>query len=375
MYRLWEELKNWGGPPSLWEVEVAANKIPSNSIDIAEHLKSLQTKPGPLQDAFQRQLCKAEESWDQTEFEKLQVEWIVACDQPFEEVERPEFKKLLNYTHHRPTELNVPSATTVKRRVMKLGEMTMDDLKKFIADLESKVSLSLDAWSSGNGFAFMGIVMHYVSNDWSLKEVLIDFRELIGEHSGVNMAAAVYQTIDILGLKGQIQSIVSDNSANNDTMMEELERLFEADGIEFNAIYARGRCLPHTVHLAALKLLEGIGALSAEDMQKCTAAYQDTVSLPLSSDANPYAGLDDVVEALEEEEAHLLNALEKLRRIIRAIRSSPQRRKRWLDEVDASRCDNAGKLEEIVKMLILDVRTRWASTHQMCGMFSLAYSF
>jgi hypothetical protein len=35
-------------------------------------------------------------------------------------------------------------------------------------------------------------------------ELLIDFRELIGEHSGMNMAATVYQTIVNLGLKGRV---------------------------------------------------------------------------------------------------------------------------------------------------------------------------
>lgn len=34
-------------------------------------------------------------------------------------------------------------------------------------DLTSKVSLSLDAWTSSNGYAFLAIVMHYISNDWT----------------------------------------------------------------------------------------------------------------------------------------------------------------------------------------------------------------
>ena len=71
----------------------------------------------------------------------------------------------------------------------------------------------------------MGIVMHYVMSDWLLgiylfylgstmtkedpiitEELLIDFRELIGEHSGHNMASAVYKTINELGLKGQVRT-------------------------------------------------------------------------------------------------------------------------------------------------------------------------
>lgn len=36
------------------------------------------------------------------------------------------------------------------------------------------------------------------------EEVLIDFRELIGQHSGANMAAAVFETMERLGLKGRV---------------------------------------------------------------------------------------------------------------------------------------------------------------------------
>jgi hypothetical protein len=31
--------------------------------------------------------------------------------------------------------------------------------------LEGKISLSLDAWTSSNGFAFLAIVAHYVTNE------------------------------------------------------------------------------------------------------------------------------------------------------------------------------------------------------------------
>ena len=100
-----------------------------------------------------------------------------------------------------------------------------------------------------------------------IEEILIGFQELIGEHSGENMAALVYATVVALGLEGQvcvkliasisyplrylqIMSIVSDNAANSNTMRTLLEEQFHEDGIEFNNLHAWGHCLPHTVHLS-----------------------------------------------------------------------------------------------------------------------------
>jgi hypothetical protein len=56
------------------------------------------------------------------------TEWIVACDQPFEEVERPEFIALMNFTHHAGGVLKIPSRKGIKRRVIKMGEEAIDGI-------------------------------------------------------------------------------------------------------------------------------------------------------------------------------------------------------------------------------------------------------
>ena len=57
----------------------------------------------------------------------------------------------------------------------------------------------------------------------------------------------------------------------------------------------------------------------------------------------------------------------QLRKIIRNVRSSPQRRKLWFKEIYVTmNHGNGGDDDESpALMLILDVRTQWASTHQM----------
>jgi hypothetical protein len=45
-----------------------------------------------------------------------------------------------------------------------------------------------------------------------------------------------------------------DNTTNNDTMLTAIEAKCAADKIKFDAKKSRMRCMPHTVHLAALKV-------------------------------------------------------------------------------------------------------------------------
>ena len=46
----------------------------------------------------------------------------------------------------------------------------------------------MDGWTSPNIIGFLGITGHYIDADWNLKDILVDFVDLAGPHSGENMA-------------------------------------------------------------------------------------------------------------------------------------------------------------------------------------------
>lgn len=95
---------------------------------------------------------------------------MIACDQ---EVNQPEFRRLLKYTHLQPS-FHIPHRQSVKRHVMKMGEDMVNNVKKMIEELDCKVSISLDGWTSSNQYGFLAIVMHYITNAWNLGEHLND---------------------------------------------------------------------------------------------------------------------------------------------------------------------------------------------------------
>ena len=93
----------------------------------------------------------------------------------------------------------------------------------FQNDVEGKISLSLDAWTSSNNYAFLAIVAHYIMKtgdlgmipptycqhfiDKKIEELFINFRELMGEHSGENMAEAVWETLTKYGISDHVHSL------------------------------------------------------------------------------------------------------------------------------------------------------------------------
>jgi hypothetical protein len=60
--------------------------------------------------------------------------------------------------------------------------------------------------------------------------------------------------LGILLTHSQIIAIVMDNASNNNTLMTSLESRCQQRGISFSAQDARMRCMPHTIHLAAIKV-------------------------------------------------------------------------------------------------------------------------
>ena len=128
---------------------------------------------------------------------------MVACDQPFEEVERPEFIAAMSYG--RPSKFTLPKRDGVRRRVMKLGEVTVQEIKDMFAvifsllscnvlmffwqNLEGKISLSLDAWTSSNCYAFLAIIAHYITNQGQCGESLNNFSYLTSHNFSTGRGA------------------------------------------------------------------------------------------------------------------------------------------------------------------------------------------
>ena len=180
-----------------------------------------------------------QDNFKQGIFEALLANWVATTDQPFDTMESPEFCEILQYLYQKKTDLHIPSWHSVHNQIMKMGDTMVAELKQMFtvsyycfshADCLSltclseqhtgKVSISLNAWTSKNQIEFLTIVVHYVTNDWRLgkpiflshlyysfallEETLIDFKELISEHSGDNMADAIWGTLKLYGINDKV---------------------------------------------------------------------------------------------------------------------------------------------------------------------------
>ncbi len=70
--------------------------------------------------------------------------------------------------------------------------------------MSSKISFTLDAWTSSNYIPFLGITAHWISDNWKLKNTIIDFVKLEGPHSGKNIKEVFLNSLNNLGITTKV---------------------------------------------------------------------------------------------------------------------------------------------------------------------------
>jgi hypothetical protein len=96
--------------------------------------------------------------------------------------------------------------------------------------------------------AMLRVVAHYLTKDLTARSLLIGLREVIGTHSGKNIAVCVLQVTKEMLIADRVgYFVVADNDSPNDTAVAAICReLNLADPAR-----RRLRCLGHIINLSA----------------------------------------------------------------------------------------------------------------------------
>ncbi|CAG8805997.1 6908_t:CDS:2, partial [Gigaspora rosea] len=95
---------------------------------------------------------------------------------------------------------------------------------------------STDLWTSPHNKGFISVTAHYIDEDWTLRETLINFSLLNRKHDGINISNGFFKVIKAYGITLKLLAITLDNAANNGTFVRELEiKLKNEENIEWNS--------------------------------------------------------------------------------------------------------------------------------------------
>ena len=262
------------------------------------------------------------------------VKLIVRSDLPFSLVENNDFQDFVNYLKrvNGKSQVNdLVSRRTIMRRAEELYNQKKHEMKERLNGFNSKFSVTCDVWTSKNQLSFFGFTIHYIDDDWQMKEELLAFKFLEGEHDGKNLSVAFIDVLEDFGIADRLLGVTADNASNNSTMMAHMESYYHDRYPEagFSVAWNQVECMAHVLNLGAQQILKNF------------KQPVDKENYEAGSDSS-----DDMVTAVS-----------RLSFLCRKIRLAPKLR-RLLEKV----CH-----EKKVKYLvpIIDVVTRWNSTYDM----------
>ncbi len=148
------------------------------------------------------------------------LKWIVKNDQPFSVVDNLHFEDLLEYLKK---DIGVKSRRTIMRRLDELYDQKKHEMKERLNGFNSKFSVTCNVWTSKNQLSFFGFTIHYVNDDWQMKEELLAFKFLEGEHDGESLSVAFINILEDFGIADRLLAVTADNASNNSTMMAHME--------------------------------------------------------------------------------------------------------------------------------------------------------
>lgn len=200
-------------------------------------------------------------------------------------------------------EAHLPSPDTVRRHISDTYHEMLPRVRAMLQSTPGQLSFTTDEWTSPNIIAFKSITVHFIDSEWRLRNLQLGFEPLEGSHDHVKLHEVFTGVLSEWGISYErIGSITYDNHKVNDAFMK---RLATVNGLVHGQGY---RCLAHVINLAAPAFME---------CQLC----------------------DAVAEKVRAIARHVLRS------------GSAQRMEQWR--------------EVCGKVLQLDMKVRWSSTHDM----------
>jgi hypothetical protein len=193
-------------------------------------------------------------SFDVHAFRFTAVSWLVENNHSLREFETESFRVLIKAANPEAAASLWASRTSVSRYVLRLYDFIKPIVVTELSRSLSKIHISFDGWTTKGGKqGYLGLVAHFVNHAGDLIDLPIALPQLIGAHSGDNIAQVVLKVFKNFSiLSSQVGYFVLDNAANDDTAIAVL-----GDALGFDPIKRRLRCAPHTINLVGQTLLWG----------------------------------------------------------------------------------------------------------------------
>ncbi|KAL9563934.1 hypothetical protein ACKAV7_011969 [Fusarium commune] len=203
-------------------------------------------------------------SFDPLRFQRLLIRWVACDNVPFNTLESPYFRELMEYANSAIIESgSLPTHNTMRE------------------------------WITSRKYtSLLGLTVHFLDDEGKFRTFLLGLPQIEGHHCGENLAGRVSEIIYEYGFEGRVGYFVTDNAESNDTCLKEL-----ATELGFNKQHHRLRCCGHIINLVARSILFGTDADAFKEDCQADKELQDEIRLWRAK--GPIGKLHNILQSIE----------------------------------------------------------------------------
>ena len=219
----------------------------SNTTSIANHLKerhSLKPPKKVVQTALHQFLNMKQKHKVKT-FREVYAVLVAKQYLPFSMIEEKVLQDSYVAFHNEWVKTQTqPAFVTDKTVAGDIAKMADDYIAEMKNRFQSKLSLTMDAWTGPNKMSFLGITFTYLDEDFDIQRGLLEMVKMKKKHSGKYIANLFQQALSLYGIeKNMINGVTQDNASNCGTCADALVK----DGFDRAIFY---NCYLHILNLA-----------------------------------------------------------------------------------------------------------------------------
>ncbi len=153
---------------------------------------------------------------------KALLKMLVGCNLPLSLVEKEDFKEFVELLD-KDFGQKIPARRTVSRSLLDNLKAVEEELKEILEHTDD-IATSLDLWSSKALESYMGVLVHYITEDWEYKSRVIDFLRCKGRHTGLAILEAYRHVLQFYNIESKEWKSITDSASN---MIKAFEIKFE----------------------------------------------------------------------------------------------------------------------------------------------------
>ena len=247
-------------PSTSFPIPSTPVQLPESPFTIAAHIPGSSTHTSHL-------------PWEEDHFQTCVVDWTIMRDFSFTDVTSLATRGLLTWNRTELLHVLPDLATTLSTYTKNLFDSRKPEVIQLIQSAIGKIAVSVNVWTSANHLSFLGVVAHFVDADYNQRDLLIGFRNLLGDHTAERQALVIIDVIREYDFESNFNCFVGDNASNNDKKL--ISHLNKQSAILNVGTEHRIRCAGHIINLIVKATLFGEGVSQfEEDLAKAAPLEQ-----------------------------------------------------------------------------------------------------